>query len=206
MCRDVARWRARLLAAVVRSNATSAFTAERQVVGQTREMLDTVDQIESSARQRPADGRTGQVAAALRALALATSDAAAQDAYHRVLFAVGNDHRGSYFPIVLDAVPFLAEILVGGTSRARERTLDVLIDLVGSFGPDPDVVMQDGVRPEDLPAMLRASVEDLRPTLQILVADSSAPEVQRLAGELLDCLAEGAAQPGVAPDGASPRR
>ena len=34
VCRDAARWRARLLAAVVRSNATLAFTAERQVVGQ----------------------------------------------------------------------------------------------------------------------------------------------------------------------------
>ena len=34
-CRDAARWSARLLAAVVRSNATLAFTAERQVVGRT---------------------------------------------------------------------------------------------------------------------------------------------------------------------------
>jgi hypothetical protein len=34
VCRDAARWRARLLPAVVRSNATLAFTAERQVVGQ----------------------------------------------------------------------------------------------------------------------------------------------------------------------------
>jgi hypothetical protein len=33
MCRDAARWRARLLAAVVRSKVTLAFTFERQVVG-----------------------------------------------------------------------------------------------------------------------------------------------------------------------------
>jgi hypothetical protein len=34
-CRDAARCRARLLAAVIRLNATLAFTAERQVVRQT---------------------------------------------------------------------------------------------------------------------------------------------------------------------------
>jgi len=169
-------------------------------------MLDTVDQIESSRRQRPADARPGEIAAALRALAFASSDDAAQSAYHRVLFAIGNDHAGSYFPIVLDAVPFLAEILESGPRRSRARTLDVLIDLVASFGPDPDAITQDGILPEDLPAALRARVETLRPILQGLMADSSAPDVQALARDLIECLAEDAAQPGVAPDGASPRR
>jgi hypothetical protein len=152
-------------------------------------MLETVDQIESSTRQRPADARTGDLAAALRALAFATSDHAAQDAYHRVLFAVGNDHRGSYFPIVLDAIPFLGEILVAGTRRARARTLDVLIDLVGSFAPDPDIVLQEGTQHEDLPAMLRARVEELGPTLQMLAADSATAEIQNLAEQLLECVA-----------------
>jgi hypothetical protein len=169
-------------------------------------MLETVDQIESSRRQKPADGRPGEIAAALRALASAASDDAAQSAYHRVLFAVGNDHAGSYFPIVLDAVPFLGEILEFGTRRSRARTLDVLIDLVGSFGPDPGIATQDEVPPEDLPALLRARVEAFRPTLQRLVADSSAPDVQSLARDLIGCLSEDAAQPGVAPDRASPRR
>jgi hypothetical protein len=151
-------------------------------------MLETVDQIEVSRRQRPADGRPGEVAQALRALAFASSDDAAEAAYHRVLFAVGNDHRGSYFPIVLDAVPFLGEILAGGTRLTRGRTLDVLLDLVGSFGPDPEVAMDDEARPEDLPALLRARVERLRPLLEEIVADSSAPDVQALAQELIECL------------------
>jgi len=166
--------------------------AERQIVGQTGEMLDTVDRIELSQRQRPANGQPGDVAAALKALAFAASEEAAQAAYHRMLYAVGNDHRGSYFPIVLDAVPFFGEILESGTRRSRARTLDVLVDLVGSFGPDPDVVTQDGLRPEDLPVVLRARVEVLRPTLDRLTADVLAPDVQALAQDLLDCLAEDA--------------
>lgn len=169
-------------------------------------MLETVDQIASSRRQKPTESQPGELAAALRALAFATSDGAAQNAYHRLLFAVGNDHAGSYFPIVLDAVPFLGEILVAGTRRARARALDVLIDLVGSFGPDPNVVMQDGVGPGELPAVLRTRVDELRPTLETLIADSSAPDVQALARDLVDCLAHEPAQPRVAPAGASPRR
>jgi hypothetical protein len=153
-------------------------------------MLDTVDQIESSPRQRPADGRPGEIAGALRALAFAASDDTAQSAYHRVLFAIGNDHGGSYFPIVLDVVPFLGEILESGTRRSRARTLDVLIDLVGSFVPDPDAIPEDSMPPEDLPTALRARVERLRPILQTLMADSSAPDVQALARDLVDCLAE----------------
>ena len=87
-----------------------------------------------------------------------------------MLFSVGDDLGGSYFPIVFDAVPFLGEILEFGTRRSRARTLDVLIDLVGSFGPDPDVVTQDGVPPENLPALLRARVEVLRPILSVAQA------------------------------------
>jgi hypothetical protein len=152
-------------------------------------MLEKVDQIELSSRQRPADGPPGEVAAALRALAFATSDDAAWDAYHRFLFAVGNNHAGSYFPIVLEAVPFLGEILAEGTRPARARALDVLIDLVGSFGPDPDVVADHNIQAEDLPALLRERVETLRPILEQLLADSFAPDVQALARDLIECLA-----------------
>lgn len=151
-------------------------------------MLETIDQIDTSRRQRPVHTQPGELAAALRALAFATSDRAAEEAYHRVLFAVGNDHRGSYFPIVLDAIPYLAEILVGGTRRAQARTLDVLIDLVGSFGPDSEVLAQGELQPEELPALLRSSVERLRPVLQALAADSSEPELQRLAQDLVGYL------------------
>lgn len=153
-------------------------------------MLETVDQLDSSSRQRPRDGRPGEVAEALRALAFAASDRAAGDAYHRVLFAVGNDHGGSYFPIVLDIVPYLGEILAAGTRRVRARTLDVLLDLVCSFGPDPDVVSHDGVRRDELPNLLRSRVRSLRPILDGLIADSSAPDVQKLAQDLVQHLTD----------------
>lgn len=151
-------------------------------------MLETVDEVELSRRQRPRNSRPGEVAAALKSLAFAESDGAATEAYHRVLFAVGNDHRGSYFPIVLDAVPYLGEILATGTDRVRARTLDVLIDLVGSFGPDAEVESQDEFRPDYLPMLLKARVENLRPIIESLTEGTAAPDVQALALDLLECL------------------
>lgn len=111
-----------------------------------------------------------------------------------MLYAIGNDHRGSYFPIVLDAISFLGEILVGGSPRARARTLDVLLDLLGSFEPDAGVIWEGGEggsRPEDLREELRAGIQELRPTLLVLLSDASAPEVQALARDLDACLSEG---------------
>jgi hypothetical protein len=109
--------------------------------------------LDSSRRQRPEDGRPGEVAAVLRRL---------RSTHHRAL----------------------------GAQRVRARTLDVLTDLVGSFGPNPDVARQDGVRPEDLPALLRSRVESLRPIPESLRADSSAPDVQELAQDLVEYLAD----------------
>ncbi|HBL26345.1 MAG TPA: hypothetical protein DD490_05870, partial [Acidobacteria bacterium] len=164
--------------------------AEGLPLGGGVRMLDSVDQIELSRRQRPREGRSGEVAAALRALAFAASEEDAEVAYHRVLFAVGNNHGGSYFPIVLDAIPFLGEVLGGGTRFGRARALDVLIDLISSFEPDPEILVQEGLRPDELPGMLHASVDRLRPILQVLATDSAVPELQRLARELIDSLDE----------------
>jgi len=52
-----------------------------------------------------------------------------------VLYAVGNHHAGTYYPAVVTVVPFLGAILRSGGPIARLRTLDVLIDLLGSFWP-----------------------------------------------------------------------
>jgi hypothetical protein len=60
-----------------------------------------------------------------------------QDVYNGVLCAVGNNQAGSYYPIVVPMIPLLGEVLKDGTTAARETTLNILIDLVSSFGPEP---------------------------------------------------------------------
>src|SRR5690349_278960 len=77
-----------------------------------------------------------EVEAAFRALASA-SRKTDQAAYHRVLFAIGNNHAGTYWPAALSLIPRLEGILCDGTEIARKRALDILIDLIASFAPEP---------------------------------------------------------------------
>ena len=69
-----------------------------------------------------------------------------------MVYAVGNNHEGMYWPVAVAVVPFLGEILESGGPVARARTLDVLIDLVASFEPDADY---EHVECVDGPAPLR---------------------------------------------------
>ena len=99
-------------------------------------MLETLDSVDWDSLPQPPTNPKGEVPAALRALAIVSSRIEAKDAYDRVLFAVGNNHAGTYFPVVLEVVPFLGELLAQGTAPVREAILDILIDLTTSFEPE----------------------------------------------------------------------
>ena len=85
---------------------------------------------------RPPENPPDKVEKELRRLVQCTPETE-QDVYSGVLCAVGNNDAGSYYPIVVPVIPLLGEILKDGSTTARETTLNVLIDLVSSFGPEP---------------------------------------------------------------------
>src|SRR5689334_8277474 len=101
-------------------------------------MFDQLDSIAWTSFPQPSGNRPTTVPDAIRRLATPASDDDARHAYNDFLYAIGNNHAGTYFPVVLHTLPFLGEILRSTSSRARETTLDVLVDLAGSFEPDPD--------------------------------------------------------------------
>lgn len=128
------------------------------------------------------------VPAALRALADA-ADPDREQAYHRALDSFGNNHAGTYFPVVLPAIPFLGEILRGPALVPRLRTLDVLIDLVGSFEPEPgheDFEGATGRRP--LKVLVREAAILLARDVERLGRAPGSVEEARLARELLALL------------------
>jgi len=52
-----------------------------------------------------------------------------------LLFAIGNDHSGSYYPVAREALPFIIEVaLYGNHLVARNCAVNILIDLY-YFGP-----------------------------------------------------------------------
>jgi len=122
----------------------------------------------------------------LRGLAEATT-ATGEAALSRLLFAVGNDHCGSYRPVVLAVVPFLGEILRDGGDTARARTLDALIDLTCSFGPEPGfehVTTPDGKR--HVKELLRERVLALVPDIERCRIRAATAEDVALSAYLLD--------------------
>jgi len=151
-------------------------------------MLEDRDSPNWDHYEQPAWNRAGEVPAAIRALADAT-DLDRHDAYHRMLCALGNDHAGTYYPVVIPALTFLREILCGPSLVARLRTLDVLIDLVGSFDPDPayeTIETADGRG--SLKAIVRATSKELSRDIDRLRRSPEADEEALLASEHLERL------------------
>jgi len=157
---------------------------------QTLKMIDTVDW---SSYPQPEWNNPHDVPAALQALAHADSDAAAQEAYDRVLGALGNNHAGTYYPVVLPAVPFLGKIVKDGPVWARVGALDALIELLTSFEPEPGfetVKNPDGTTTR-LTAAVQGSAAQLAPSLEHIRVSAQAHERERkLAAQLAGILAK----------------
>jgi hypothetical protein len=149
-------------------------------------MLDDLNSIPWSSIPQPEWNGAGDVPNSIRRLAAAASADDAHSAYHSFLFAVGNDHGGSYYPVVLPTIPFLMEILGSCGAAAQVGVRNVLIDLVGSFGPDPNApatVIVSGTAVGLKSALLTAVAAYLHELPALL--RSPDPEVSRLARDLI---------------------
>lgn len=154
-------------------------------------MLEGIEAVRWDLELRPSWSGEGEVVRALRALAEAASETAGQTAYSRVLFALGNNHAGTYYPVVLAALPFLAEILRDGGLQARLRTCDVLIDLLASFAPEPGYEVTGTPSGERaVQHVLRERALELVEDVERLASGSQSSDERRLATELLRALRE----------------
>jgi len=101
-------------------------------------MFESLNEVKWAEAPQPKWNSPTEVPEALRALSNIEDEMDAQRAYHRLLYALGNDHAGTYYPVALWVVPFLGETLHHERPLVRETTLSVLLDLVGSFEPEPE--------------------------------------------------------------------
>ena len=104
---------------------------------------------------------------ALEALRKAHDDTSAIEAQDRFLWAVGDNHAGTFHPVVLATLPRLDQVLQGGNSWARHAVLECLIDLAGSFMPAEGHATHQGAPVQDT---LQAFVQSLRPRIAELAA------------------------------------
>jgi hypothetical protein len=149
------------------------------------DVLDGLDLVGWDQYAQPAWNAVGEVAASLLALADG-GDPDRWRSYNRVLYALGNNHAGKYFPVVVPTLPFLGQILRGSALIARLRALDVLIDIVGSFEPEPgheEIEDETGRRPLKV-AVLDAAAQ-LSTDIERIHRHPGSDEEARLSGELL---------------------
>jgi hypothetical protein len=85
---------------------------------------------------QPESNDSGSVEAALNAIRNAEDESTANEAYDAFLWAVGNNHAGTYYPVVLGVLPEIEQILVSGKEWAKRAVIESLIDLGGSFVPE----------------------------------------------------------------------
>ena len=111
---------------------------------------------------QPASNDSSTVAAALDALRNACDELSATDACDAFLWAVGNNHSGTFYPVVLGTLAEIKEILVNGPAWAQRATMESLIDLGGTFVPQAGHLSYQGVIVQDA---LREFIQSLRPCI-----------------------------------------
>ncbi len=81
-------------------------------------MLNGLKHVRWEEFSQPSWNDAEAVPSALRALA-DTTEIDDFTSYNRLLYAMGNNHAGTYFPVALPTIPFLAQVL----KRARLAAL-----------------------------------------------------------------------------------
>lgn len=153
-------------------------------------MLSDLEQIRWDDFAQPSGNEADALPSALRALA-ATTERGDFSAYHRLLCAIGNNHAGTYFPVALPAIPVLIDILGCAPLADRLQTLEVLADLLGSFGPEPG--FEQVVTPQGqgaLRQLIKEAACDRVADIERCRAKAETAEEAKFAEEVLSLLQE----------------
>ena len=99
-------------------------------------LLDAVDHVSWSAYASPEHYKPSEPPRAFRHLVSAQNESDATATYNEMLFAIGNNHRGSYYAAARPAVPLLVQAAVMLSGWPRSTAVEILTDLTLSFGPE----------------------------------------------------------------------
>ena len=112
----------------------------------------------------------------------ASSSASAHDA---LLWSVGNSHAGTYTASILDLLPLALKVLEHGQDWPKRTALETLIDLLGSFEPEPEDSLHEG---NALQSAVRQRIASMQASIDAIalssgVASASAQELSELIRE-----------------------
>ncbi|HWB61768.1 MAG TPA: hypothetical protein VG733_19955 [Chthoniobacteraceae bacterium] len=129
-----------------------------------------MDQIDWSSFPQPGWNTKNSVMMALRDFNSVHDDQSSEKVYNRLLYALGNNHAGTYFPVAIPVIAFLGDVIVFGNVWQRVTALDVLIDYSLSFCPDPQFSESPGPdgRLHSLEDLMRKAIANVRPAVEKL--------------------------------------
>jgi hypothetical protein len=155
-------------------------------------LLRQIESIPWAQYAQPEWNKPQSVALALANAATAADANSCSAAYDRVLYAMGNNHAGTYYPVLLAALPVFESMLSGQAHWPQCGALCILNDLFASFHPEPgfETVPVHGA-PKNVELAFRSGVRAFRPLLEGLTREAS-PNAE-LASELLSLISESGA-------------
>jgi hypothetical protein len=125
----------------------------------------------------------GSVHAALGAIQRVHDEPSAIEACDRFLWAVGNNHSGTFYPVVLAALPQLEQTLLHGGAWAQRVAMEALIDLGGTFMPEAGHETHLGT---SVQGEIQAFIQSLRPRIVPLATGNDVRA--RSAADLLELI------------------
>lgn len=139
----------------------------------------------------PATYEPSSVAAALELLAESSTLEEGWEAYNAVLFAIGNNHAGTYYPAVIGALPILVDMTQADRPWARFAAVQVLIECAWSFQPEPgfETSRLPGGRVCSVADEVKNQLETARSRFLSRLDEESHPEVCAALGHLLERIA-----------------
>jgi hypothetical protein len=137
-------------------------------------LLEQIRAVDWASFAQPEWNKPGEVFHAFELVLAANNPDSSENAYNRIMFAIGNSHGGTYYPVIVPALPFLAKILENENPWARATVTSALADLYGSFEPEfdrPDYHTTDKLR-EELYSIVQKTIPNFCDALERLAANN----------------------------------
>lgn len=108
------------------------------------------------------------------------------ETYNMVLNAIGNNHSGTYYPVVVDAIDFIIDTALNNDSEvARNCALDMMTDLYCTFSPE--LGSYNCLSFDEVERAVTSQIEFVLDKLETLcISNSESTRNKKLAGELVD--------------------
>lgn len=147
-------------------------------------LLQKIESIPWSEFAQPEWNEPESVPLALSCAANACDAESCNAAYDKVLYALGNNHAGTYYPVLIAALPVIESMIRWDSLWPQRAALCLLDDLFASFAPEPGYERANiGGEDKDMAVAFRSGARSFRPMIQHL-AHGNGPNAQ-LASDLV---------------------